>query len=591
MAFLIRTIDHTATGREIVRERQVQGASLTVGRAAENDVHLPDLAVEQQHIRIDQTTSGELSVSALGTLGFALDGRHTTSGTIDPKTGGELALGSSILSFDLDDSGAVRVSIRSSEAREDARDAKASFALAAAMPSKRALSWGFAVAILLAFLAIPIVSHMARDRIPNDDANDSRQREGQVAFDGSWSTGSLSLAHHGLEDNCEACHVDAFVSVRDETCLTCHKDIGDHAAEPRLANGRAPMSLGDGFQWAVAGMFGKEGPGACTTCHTEHEGPTRMEPAAQQFCADCHETLDTRLTDTALGNASDFGKAHPEFKPAIFTELRQDKPVRISLGDKPRENSGIKFPHDLHLDPQGGVARMAIRLGRRAGYGAPLECKACHTETSDKIGFEPVDMEENCESCHSLVYDQIGGTFRTLRHGDVEQMWADLRAMDRAPRRPIVTGRSRPDKFARGGLYYSNFGSPLRSLVGVDRALAPGGVCGECHLPASTNGQPDVMPVNLPDRFLAHGGFDHGAHSQEKCSTCHKAETSKTATDLLIPDLKSCRECHQGEAAIEAEVPSGCAMCHSYHVPSTPLPQDHPDRRVNDVAILDRIRR
>ena len=584
MAFLIRTIDFTAAGREIVREREAAQDTLTVGRASENDIHLPDLAVEQQHVRISPGTSGQLAIEAIGTLGFGIDGRSVQSATIDPREGAELSLGSSILAIAQEGDGHVAITIRQRDESEGKTDVLRGFALASSLPSKRAMSWGLLGAILLAFLAIPVFSHLTRERIEPDE-----NREGQVTFDSSWSSGSLSLAHHGLEDNCEACHVDAFVAVRDETCLTCHEDIGDHAAAPRLANGRAPHGWGDGFQWAVAEMFGKEGPGSCTTCHTEHEGPTRMEPASQQFCADCHDMLDTRLTDTALGNANDFGKAHPEFKPAIFTELQQNKARRVSLGDKPKEMSGLKFPHDIHLDPQGGAARMAISLGQRGGYGEPLACNDCHRPGEGGVGFRPIDMEEDCESCHSLVYDQVGGTFRTLRHGDVDQMLADLRAMDRAPRRPVVTGRSRPGQFRRGGLYYQNFGPPVASLVGVNRALAPGGVCGECHLPLSNNGRPDVMPVNLPDRFFLHGGFNHAEHKQEKCTTCHLAETSKTSEDLLMPDLASCRECHQGEEAVKAEVPSSCAMCHSYHAPEGPMPRDHPGQARDTLAFLNRL--
>ena len=35
--------------------------------------------------------------------------------------------------------------------------------------------------------------------------------------------------------------------------------------------------------------------------------------------------------------------------------------------------------------------------------------------------------------------------------------------------------------------------------------------------------------------------------------------------NLLLPRISECRECHEGESARAAEVPSGCAMCHSYH--------------------------
>ena len=84
MILRIRTIDFTASGREIVRLRDVDTAGLTVGRASENTIHLPDLAVEQQHLRITPRANGDLLVEAAGTLGFTLDGRSTTSGAINP---------------------------------------------------------------------------------------------------------------------------------------------------------------------------------------------------------------------------------------------------------------------------------------------------------------------------------------------------------------------------------------------------------------------------------------------------------------------------------------------------------------------------
>lgn len=87
MAFLIRTIDFTAAGREIIRDRVLEQDALTVGRAAENGIHLPDLAVEQRHVGITRQSDGTLAVTALGTLEFGLDGRMVTEATIDPRTG------------------------------------------------------------------------------------------------------------------------------------------------------------------------------------------------------------------------------------------------------------------------------------------------------------------------------------------------------------------------------------------------------------------------------------------------------------------------------------------------------------------------
>jgi predicted CXXCH cytochrome family protein len=313
-----------------------------------------------------------------------------------------------------------------------------------------------------------------------------------------------------------------------------------------------------------------------------------MPATPQQFCADCHDTLDTRLTDTALANAADFGEAHPQFKAMIHPVLGSAEVRRVSLAGKPVEQHGLRFPHDLHLDRQGGVARMAGNIGARKGYGEALVCADCHRPTADRSGFLPVDMESDCEACHSLVYDRVGSTFRTLRHGDVEQLRADLAAMDRAPRRPIVTGRRRPGQFGAGGVYFQEFGRPQRGLVGIDRALSRDGVCGECHYPTVTNGRADVIPVHLRSDYLRNGWFDHKAHEQEECSTCHAAESSASATDLLLPGIAICRDCHLGEDARRAEVPSSCAMCHSYHPKKGRLPDGHPDPDRKRVATVNR---
>ena len=60
MAFRIRTIDLTASGREIVREREHPGDELVIGRATGNAIHLPDLAVEQEHVRVLPESAGRL---------------------------------------------------------------------------------------------------------------------------------------------------------------------------------------------------------------------------------------------------------------------------------------------------------------------------------------------------------------------------------------------------------------------------------------------------------------------------------------------------------------------------------------------------
>ena len=557
MGFRIRTIDFTATGREIVRERAIGQVELTIGRAAENDIHLPDLAVEQRHVKVVPALGGKLRLEAMGSLGFTVDGRKTSDVVIDPGEGAELELGSYRLQFAREDDGETAITIRQAEASEEGKiDTLGGFSLATVLPGKRPVAWIGLGLILVAFLAIPIWSNLTRTPVKPD-----YNKPGAVMMDASWETGALSSVHHGLEDNCEACHVKPFVAVRDETCLSCHKDIGDHAAQPRQQNARGSPGAGDAVLWEVAHAFGKPGPGACTDCHTEHEGAGRMEPTREQFCADCHGTLDERLTDTKLANASDFGRVHPQFQARLFTAATQREPVRVSLNANPRQWDGLRFPHRMHLSTTNGVARMAQRLGE----GPNLECGDCHRPTADGVRFLPVDMEQDCESCHSLVYDRVGSTFRTLHHGNVEQMRADLLAMDRSARRPIVAARARPGQYRAGGLYSASFTSVTSGSSLLANAMSSKGLCGECHIPAAGGGALGVMPVTQQSRYFMHGWFDHEDHKQAKCTSCHAADTSDAASDLLLPRIAECRECHQGESAIKAEVPSGCAMCHSYH--------------------------
>jgi hypothetical protein len=227
----------------------------------------------------------------------------------------------------------------------------------------------------------------------------------------------------------------------------------------------------------------------------------------------------------------------------------------------------------MHLSLTNGVAQMARRLGSAHGFGQALECKDCHDPAPDGARFQPVDMEEDCAMCHSLAFDRVGGTLRTLRHGQPAQVVADLRDFYRgrsvpAPSVLAPAARRRPGdapdlrnriQFARGP------GSAERAIRAV---FSSGGACFDCHQvdappPGSLNFR--IRPVAFPVRYLHKGWFDHRAHSTQSCASCHSADRSNSASDLLIPGLESCRTCHGGEGSSKP-VPSSCAMCHDYHL-------------------------
>lgn len=596
MAFLIRTIAVAKSGREIVRDRTVEAGELIIGRDPASDIHLPDLSVELQHVKLTDAGQGMIAARALGELPFDCDGQSVTEARIDPNAGAQIAVGPALLAVSREADGPVKINIQPAPKAKAGGDAQAGFLMASAMPSKRTMAWVGSIAVLVLLLTIPVFSHLFRSPVENDPDN---LDQGAVLFDASWSTGDLSMAHHDLEDNCEACHQSAFVSVQDETCITCHEELDDHAKMDRQLTGMAPMSTGDAIQWNIGQALGKEGPLGCVSCHSEHEGPVKLEASDEKFCADCHNDMDVRLTDVSFGNAGDFGEKHPQFRPKFYAAHFDKEAKRVSLDDKPVEKSGLVFPHDIHVSETGGAAKMALSLSQ---YGAPLECSDCHTEDkSAPGGFKPVVMEDACEACHSLVSGTAGGAFTSLRHGDVSDLMDDLAKVNLASRSKVATGRGRPGQYGSGGRYYANFGRPMGSYLAITRALEEGGTCGDCHLRTTTDGRPDLIPVNIPDKYLHKGFFPHEAHGDDvaECADCHATDTSGKATDLLIPDLESCRDCHLGESAVKTEeiVPSGCAMCHGYHTPAMPWkPEDHPNLPGNGgndnvAAILGSLRR
>ncbi|MEH3101180.1 cytochrome c3 family protein [Sphingomonas adhaesiva] len=572
MAFVLRTTERLASGREVVRAVRVDQPALTVGRGSDRDLVLPDLLLALDHARLERGDGARLLVLATAGMPIDVEGASTERATIDLARGGEVRLGTHRLLIRRDEAGDILIDIaRAGDVAHSigGKDERTLFALGSALPSRRPLAWALAAAVLLAFLAWPVWHFYGRaDAVANPHA-------GLVA-DASWSPGKLSNAHAGLENNCRACHDTPFVAVRDDSCRSCHQSVHDHAPPARLAAAMPALGVGERLNRRIAMAFNRP-PGRCVDCHTEHQGATAMAPTPQKFCADCHGTLKQQLPDTPFGDATDFAKGHPQFRPAVL--VRSDpRPVfeRISLDDAPKQDGGLTFPHALHLSTTNAVAQMAVRQGQ-ARAGKAMDCADCHVSDA-RGGFAPVSMEANCQSCHSLAFARSDGTVRTLRHGDPRQVVAELRDFYalRGPVRPMAMegGRRRPGDFAADSMA-ATYGRAVaaRAGGGVDRSIravfSPGGACYDCHVvePPARAGSLAfrIRPVVQQTRYFAHGWFDHRAHAGETCASCHAAPTSTSARDVLLPKIAQCRTCHAGAEPARGQIKSTCAMCHVYH--------------------------
>lgn len=582
MAFILRRISVTRAGKTIVRDRPFAGQDIRIGRDSSNDIHVEDLAVNAHHATLTSQDGRRVTVTASEGLGFDINGRSTERCEFDSASGAELRFGGHRLTVQREGEAIILLVERMEELSQSAKDVDEikAFSLAGLLPGRRIGAWGFGLLVLFAFLAGPIWAWYHFRGVD--------ERPAGFHADSSWSSGPLSRAHAALKDDCQSCHVEPFVAVTDTACVSCH--TGEHkamsaahanASTATLIAARAPPGMGERALASFAKAFNRP-QGRCVECHTEHEGAGRMAATPQQFCADCHDGMSGRIK-TGLGDAADFGVDHPQFRPLV-RPAPGAKLVRASLDSKPVDVSGLKFPHDTHMAPNGGVARMAASFAGRYGFGrAGLQCKDCHSAERDGVSFKPVDMEADCAMCHSLAFEQVGGVTRTLRHGEPAQVIADLTAYYRAtpPARPLQLGgmaRRRPGQYAEGQVYNIYFREaatrPSRASEAIAAVFSKGGACYDCHsisAPASGNNW-RVMPVRQTETHFSKGWFDHAAHEETKCADCHSsARGSRQASDLLIPGVKQCRECHVGETgdamvAVKDPVKSSCAMCHEYHM-------------------------
>jgi hypothetical protein len=102
------------------------------------------------------------------------------------------------------------------------------------------------------------------------------------------------------------------------------------------------------------------------------------------------------------------------------------------------------------------------------------------------------------------------------------------------------------------------------------------GLCGECHeiVDNEKTKSWDVAPVHIPTKWLPKSHFSHKPHKDRKCATCHNAKESEDATDVLLPSVETCQECHGGEFTT-TKVKSTCIECHDFHREELMMPKEN----------------
>jgi hypothetical protein len=428
-----------------------------------------------------------------------------------------------------------------------------------------------------------------------------------------YTAGPMASVHAVFGLKCGACHVVEAGRFRrlasDRACLACH-DGPIHHADQMFTPRCRDCHVEHRGRVALAHMSGR----ACTRCHAHlvtRSGPSR-------FFADI-EDFDRRHPEFAPLRPGSFDPGTIKLNHAVHLKANlrgpDGKPVQLVCSDchrTPAENAGWRFgfaefqkPARPARGPAAPASRDPLAPKPTRAYMSPVAyakaCAACHPLLFDKRFAEPVPHDKP-EIVHAFVVHK----FREYIARHPEELRAASQSEWLLPRNPLPAARPArltPDEW-------------VNERVAEAEQLLWQKTCQECHslsqpgpsqsqtqpsqdpwrllwvrASALTKGRPQqgasapeagsralhnssreqltgpALPVVAPARvtpvWLPHAVFDHHAHQMLACASCHpKALSSQETTDVLIPGIATCRECHfRGPHAAE----SRCFECHIYH--------------------------
>jgi predicted CXXCH cytochrome family protein len=534
-------------GGRLQSKKTVSATWLRVGRSASCEIHLPDPRVALDQGMVTRPDEGFLYV--VGEKGSQdITRKSVRHERMQPGEPMEIGPYRMVLHPAPTDEHEAMIEVDLVHPLESSRDLATrsrSLTLGSLGLTKRWAAWLWALIVLGLFLLLP--AGRVLDLPWRDVAQSS------TFGDRFWNPGPVILAHQPIEQKCASCHEAAFERVKDRACLECHARVGRH-----LAPQATPVSL-----------FASE---RCATCHREHKGAKAIHRDDDGLCVGCHQDLRTRVQGSGALDASDFARAHPPFRLSLPSESGVR---RVRMGAEAlAEASNLAFPHDVHLAPGGVRSPLQGRM--------KLECRSCHEPDAGGRSFQPISMPKHCQECHALQFEPAVTT-REVPHGKpgealvvIEEFYANLAL------------QGIPDSFQKafgvpGEGLLRRVGEPTaaerenalrlarRKARQVGEEMFEVRVCKTCHAVARDPGhsasapQWRIAPVRANAHWMPQARFNHKVHAHAKCSQCHAVADSKRASDVSMPAIATCRECHGGSRPAEGKLTSNCLLCHGFH--------------------------
>ncbi len=551
-------------------QRRIEGTLINIGRGSYCQIHLPDPRIALLHAHITVEESGATLAAESGHI--SVNG-NTVAGAM-LAVGDRIEIGPYVLEVETPPAGvplALTIELRVPLASfEEGRHRW----LRTPRLSKRRLSYIAFVATLLLCLLIPLAPDLlGYAAVPSvkavPDVTEDMVRGMSAKFLPVLNPGPVSRSHQNFGLECAKCHQTPFVQVRDEACVACHKTVREHVPAAELSG--------------VKGQAFRDT--RCAECHRDHKG-IQMAPRSQEQCADCHRDVTQVAAQAKSHNATDFGVKgeHPEFRLSL---LDADKPdairrVRLSKPASPEmvERSNLKFNHKLHMDPAGvrdpEGKRDAAGMRNAQGGRTVLKCSGCHQPSEGGRLIASISMEQHCQSCHSLAFEPKV-TSRQVLHGDVEEIATRLREFYAR----LVLGDVPPDVNPPADLPRMRPGIELsyperlevlriaeqKANQVLQELFDQRKVCSTCHVVSRTTDSAGwkIAPVRVAKVWMPQALFSHDKHKMESCTKCHDMSASTSASQISMPEIAICHECHVGATPVAGKVTSDCSMCHKFH--------------------------
>lgn len=397
---------------------------------------------------------------------------------------------------------------------------------------------------------------------------------------------------------CQACHQGPEHHVNQSheySCGTCHRDHrGPDASLVRLPDAD------------------------CTQCHTNLESNMK-QPGQRVF--------ENRVTRFAA-------KTHPEFRSVKSDpgKLQFNHAQHMTAGipdidPKTGKPGGILMTYgDLKKNVPDLYARYDPTGMKNPAEPVKLQCASCHVLDSGDFGltqaqavlvqdsrlpkrspgayFLPISYENQCRACHPLGIQGVvpGGDGFTLPHGLQPAEVVDLvenRLVSNAVGGKVGFYQQKVTRPLPGKLLTPELDATVKQVLDRDLDIALKDLfvgkrnCGECHTYIHPEGPPaagkalfsalKIEPTRVPQVWLKHAKFDHMAHRAVDCRECHgkayptladgqpNPQASTRNSDVLVPNMDNCLQCHAPKTATGGGVRFDCTGCHNYHNGDHPL--------------------